>query len=111
MTGERPAALWAHDHHSLWLNGAALRATGLDRGSSAPEGGVIERDADGTPTGIVREHAAWALPLPEPDARERRRAVEAAQREAHARGITGVHDFERAPRLRVVAGARTPTGG
>ncbi len=95
MTGERPAALWAHDHHSLWLNGAALRATGVDRGTSAPAGGVIERDADGAPTGIVRERAAWGLELPEPDARERRRAVEAAQREAHARGITGIHDFER----------------
>ena len=95
VTGERPAALWAHDHHSLWLNGAALRATGIGRGTTTPAGGVVERDADGEPTGIVREHAAWDLPLPEPDARERRRAVEAAQRVAHARGITGVHDFER----------------
>ena len=111
MTGERPAALWAHDHHSLWLNGAALRATGLDRDRSAPEGGVIERDADGAPTGIVRERAAWALPLPEPDARERRRAVEAAQRD----GARPRH--HRRPRLRAHATASacgrscTPTGG
>jgi predicted amidohydrolase YtcJ len=26
VTGERPAALWAHDHHTLWVNSAALRA-------------------------------------------------------------------------------------
>jgi predicted amidohydrolase YtcJ len=94
VTGERPAALWAHDHHSLWLNGAALRALGVDRHAQAPAGGVIERGPDGEPTGVVREEAAWRLPLPEPGPTERRRAVHDGQRAAHALGVTGVHDFE-----------------
>ena len=25
----RPAAFWAHDHHSLWASGPALRAAGV----------------------------------------------------------------------------------
>src|SRR3954452_6075862 len=30
VTGERPAALWAHDHHTLWVNTAALHAQEVD---------------------------------------------------------------------------------
>src|SRR5262249_3654020 len=38
---QRPCALMAHDHHTLWLNSAALAAL------PAPEGEVVERDAAG----------------------------------------------------------------
>ena len=30
VTGDRPIALWAHDHHTLWVNSAALGAAGAD---------------------------------------------------------------------------------
>src|SRR5712691_1886880 len=55
--GNRPAALSSHDGHSLWLNSAALRVVGVDRATSAPPGGVIERDARGEPTGLLFENA------------------------------------------------------
>ena len=95
VTGGRPCALWAHDRHSLWLNGAALRARGLDRDAETPQGGVVERDAHGRPTGILREQAAWAVSLPEETPAAMLDAVAAGQRLAHARGVTAVHDFER----------------
>ena len=60
-TGERPAALSAHDGHTLWVNSAALRAAGIDH-----------------PTGVLHEREAWAFPLPEPAALEVSRAVRAA---------------------------------
>src|SRR5436309_1342434 len=56
VTGERPAALIAKDYHSLWLNSAALALAG---GDLEVEGGVVERDAHGEPTGVLREEAAW----------------------------------------------------
>ena len=92
VTGETPAALWSKDYHSLWLNSAGPRARRA--GSSTVPGGVVERDADGEPTGILREEAAWRF-------RERYVTVSedewvAATRDgirvANARGVGAIHD-------------------
>ena len=56
VTGETPAALWSKDYHSLWLNSAALARAG---GDLEVHGGVVERDPNGEPTGILREESAW----------------------------------------------------
>ena len=42
VTGDTPAALMAHDYHSLWLNSAALARA---NGDLELDGGVVERDA------------------------------------------------------------------
>ncbi len=91
MTGERPAALWSKDYHSLWLNSAALvRAAG----DLEVPGGVVELDDEGRPSGILREESAWRF-------RERFVTVSedewvSATREgiklANARGVGAVHD-------------------
>src|SRR3990172_8151279 len=52
VTGERPAALWAKDYHSLWLNSAALAVAG---GALDVPGGIVERDGAGAATGIPPE--------------------------------------------------------
>ena len=77
VTGERPVALWAHDHHTLWVNSAALRSAG-SAGS-----------------GIVREREAWDFPLPERPPLEQSRAVRSAMAAANARGVVSVHDYQR----------------
>jgi predicted amidohydrolase YtcJ len=91
VTGETPAALWSKDYHSLWLNSAAVARA---RGSLDVPGGVVERDAAGEPTGILREESAWHF-------REQYVTVSeeeyvAATRDgikvANARGIAAVHD-------------------
>ena len=51
VTGNTPAALFSNDYHSLWVNSAALAVAG---GDLEIEGGVVERNPDGTPTGILR---------------------------------------------------------
>jgi predicted amidohydrolase YtcJ len=101
VTGDRPAALVSRDHHSLWLNSAALA---LANGDLEVAGGVVERDPCGEPTGVLREEAAWRF-------RERHAAVGddeyvAAMRRgvriALSRGVTAVHDKDGslgAPRL------------
>jgi predicted amidohydrolase YtcJ len=78
VCGDRPVALWAHDRHTLVLSTRALELTG-----------TVSRN------GVLREHEAWAVPLPEPTVAEARTAVDAAQALAHAAGVTQVHDFER----------------
>jgi predicted amidohydrolase YtcJ len=79
VTGDRPAAIWAHDHHTLWVNSAALRAAG----------------AAGAGSGIVRERDAWNFPLPERTPLEQSRAVRSAMATANARGVVAVHDYQR----------------
>src|SRR5687768_8810371 len=56
VTGETPALLISKDYHSVWLNSAALAAAG---GDLDVDGGVVERDERGEPTGVLREESAW----------------------------------------------------
>ena len=103
-----PAALIAKDYHSLWLNSAALALAG---GDLEVDGGVVERDADGEPTGVLREEAAWRFKerymvvarrrVPRRDAR-RHQARELARR--HRRARQG-RLARRAPALAAARGA------
>ena len=43
--------------HSAWANSKALDLAGITQDSPDPEGGIIERDEAGNPTGILREAA------------------------------------------------------
>jgi predicted amidohydrolase YtcJ len=88
---DAPAAMVAKDGHSLWLNTAALA---LADGDLEVEGGVVERDVRGEPTGVLREESAWRF-----QARHLRASaeeyVEAMRRGlelAGERGVTAVHD-------------------
>ena len=91
VTGPTPAALWAKDYHSLWLNSAALVLAG---GELEVEGGVVERDAAGEPTGILREESAWqyrarfgAVSDEEWD-----EATRVGMKLANSRGVVAIHD-------------------
>ena len=91
VTGATPAALWAKDYHSLWLNSAALALAG---GELDVEGGVVERNGAGEPTGVLREESAWQY-----RARfgavsddEWVEATSAGLKLAASRGVTAIHD-------------------
>src|SRR6266542_6415689 len=91
VTGDTPAALLAKDYHSLWLNSAALALAG---GDLEVEGGVVERNGSGDPTGVLREEAAWRFKerhLVVPDD-EYLTAMRGGLKLAAARGVTAVHD-------------------
>lgn len=95
VVGNRPVALQSHDMHALWVNSAALAAAGITADTPDPEGGLIQRDATGEPTGILLEWAGRLVTgrLPVPDVEEAATLVHDAQRELHSFGITGVHSF------------------
>ena len=99
----RPALLYSHDGHSAWASPGALRLAGIDRDSTDPAGGRIERDAIGEPNGLLRERAtdlvdriAGRLAGPVLDG-----ALAEAVAELAALGITGAVD----------AGDSTPDNG
>lgn len=54
----RAVALWAHDHHAMWVSRRALAIAGIDDDRADPGGGIIRRDADGHAAGILHEAAA-----------------------------------------------------
>ncbi|MDH4345902.1 MAG: amidohydrolase [Thermoleophilia bacterium] len=91
VTGSTPTALWAKDYHSLWLNSAALARAG---GDLDVDGGVVERDGRGEPTGILREEAAWTFRDRFAAATEGEyvEATRAGIRLAHSRGVAAIHD-------------------
>ena len=62
---------------------------------SPPQGGAIDLDASGEPTGILRESAKDLVykVIPPPTAEERRRGAELAITDALAHGVTSVQDF------------------
>jgi predicted amidohydrolase YtcJ len=91
VTGDTPAALMARDYHSLWLNSAALARA---NGDLEVEGGVVVRDANGEPTGVLREECAWHFrdTHVRPTEDEMVEASREGVRIAVARGVTSVHD-------------------
>ena len=57
VTPDTPVAVIRYDLHMLLLNSLALKRAGIDRNTVSPPGGVIEKDANGEPTGIVKDAA------------------------------------------------------
>ena len=55
VVSDRPVALYDEGGHTMWVNSLALAAADISPATSDPEGGVIERLADGTPSGLLRE--------------------------------------------------------
>ena len=90
-----PLVLYAADGHSVWANGAALDAVGIDGRTANPPGGVIAHDAQGRPTGHLIEEAANLLRPHVPRLGDPREELRAAAERARALGITAAHDFDR----------------
>jgi predicted amidohydrolase YtcJ len=103
VTGSRLALLHSRDFHAVWANSAALSACGIGRDTPDPEGGKIERDRSGEPTGVLREHAVrLCARLQADDADGDRARLDRAVARLHADGVTSVHDFEGAAAQRAL---------
>lgn len=60
---DRPVVLHAMDHHTVWVNTAALVAAGITADTPELEIGTVVRREDGTPLGTLREWDAVDLVL------------------------------------------------
>jgi predicted amidohydrolase YtcJ len=60
VLADRPIAMQAYDHHTVWANTAALRAAGLLHGAAMPPGHEVVMGPDGLATGALLEFEAFA---------------------------------------------------
>lgn len=96
---EHPVALTRVDMHMAVANSAALAR--LD--PQGPTG--VERDAEGHPTGVLKEEAAAALlALTQPDAATVTEGLPPMVAEAHRLGVTSVSDTVRPDEVRAYLG-------
>ena len=61
VSPDNPVALSDISGHSVWANSKALQIAGITAATANPPGGIIERDAAGEPTGVMRESAGGLL--------------------------------------------------
>lgn len=64
---DMPVFLIDTSGHSGWVNSKALEIAGITKDTPNPEGGIIERDENGEPTGLLHELATWAVRKHIPD--------------------------------------------
>jgi predicted amidohydrolase YtcJ len=96
VSGGHPVFLERTDGHIAITNTAALAAAQITDSTPDPQGGKIDRDADGHATGIIREGPALALMqqhIPPPTFETRRKALEMSIQDALSQGVTSIQDF------------------
>lgn len=90
VTPDNPVLLDDTSGHSSLANSKALEAAGITKGTPNPEGGIIERDAAGLPTGVLREYAIELVRkhVPPPTEQDVRQALEWSLNTMLSYGIT-----------------------
>ena len=102
VSPENPVVLTHASGHAALVNARAMELAGIDRDYRAPEGGEVVRDANGEPTGLLRENAQGAVSAararaeagrtPEERAARFREVVRLASEELLSKGVTSFHD-------------------
>ena len=97
----RPVFLKNRDGHLAWVNSAALKASGVGRGTLDPSDGRIERDAGGEPSGTLHEGAMALVErhIPPATQAEWEEAIGRAQAHLHSQGITAWQDAAVTPQM------------
>jgi predicted amidohydrolase YtcJ len=96
VSPEKPAYLTAKSLHVAWVNKTALEMARINLATPDPVNGLIQRDTNGSPTGILFEEAMAlveaVIPEPAPEAL----AINLQQTISGlwSMGLTGVHDFD-----------------
>ncbi|MCH9694164.1 MAG: amidohydrolase [Gammaproteobacteria bacterium] len=109
LTPKNPVWVFRLDGHMALGNSLALKAAGVDADSPDILGGEIVRNADGRPTGLLKDNAmnpVYAALPPVPDAR-RDRQLRVALEYLAANGVTTVHDMGNFENLAVFRRAHT----
>ena len=94
ITTEIPIAIASETYHSIWVNSKALEMANISAETPDPENGHIERNADGSPSGCLRETAqALVLDLlPDWTVAEYKESILAFQKTAHSVGMVAALD-------------------
>jgi predicted amidohydrolase YtcJ len=94
-TPDNPVFVSRLDGHMALANGVALKLAGITRESKDPPGGTIVRDANGEPTGLLKDAAMGAVfeVIPPRSMDERVAAARAGLAEAARFGVTSFCDM------------------
>jgi len=89
---DTPVAVSRYDGHMVLANSLALRLAGITAQTPDPAGGVIVRDRQGNPTGVLKDAALDLLfkAVPPPSHDQRRHSIERALEHAASLGVTSV---------------------
>jgi hypothetical protein len=95
-TPNNPVFLSRYDGHSALANSSALRLAGITSQTPDPPGGVIVRDAQGNPTGDLKDAATDIVfkVIPPLSHEQRLRAVRRALEYAASLGVTSVQNMD-----------------
>jgi hypothetical protein len=95
VTAEHPVFVNRLDGHMALANSLALEMGGVSAETPDPPGGLIVRDEQGHPTGVLKD-AAMALvvaKIPSPTMTQRLDSIRAASSHAASVGVTSVQDM------------------
>jgi predicted amidohydrolase YtcJ len=95
FTPDTPVFVNRLDSHMALANSAALRLAGVTRQTVDPPGGVIVRDKNGEPTGILKDAAMSFVfkVVPPASFEEKLAAARAATNHAAKLGVTSIQDM------------------
>jgi hypothetical protein len=99
VTPDWPVFVNRLDGHESLANSVALKLAGINRNTKDIPGGVIVRDSNGDPTGILKDAAQSLVErvIPAPTQDQIRDAIRAAQDYASQQGVTSVQDMSASP--------------
>ena len=108
LTPEHPVWVNRLDGHMALANSLALEAASITRATVDVQGGAINRDAAGEPTGVLKDNAMGLVDrvVPPPSEEMSLRALDAAMRYVAARGVTSIHHMGSFDDLEVFREAR-----
>jgi predicted amidohydrolase YtcJ len=99
FTAATPVFVSRLDSHMALANSVALKLAGVTRQTRDPPGGVIVRDKNGEPTGVLKDAAMsfiWKVKPPSTFA-EKLEAARAATNHAAKLGVTSIQDVSAGP--------------
>jgi hypothetical protein len=96
VSPDNPVALTRVCGHMIILNSKALEECNISKDTPNPHGGVIDKDDQGEPTGVLRDARGLLRPhIPPPSYEELRQGLRDATDLAHSLGVTTIHDASR----------------
>ena len=96
VTPNNPVFVNRLDGHMAVANSLALKLAGVTKDTKDVAGGVIVRDANGEPTGVLKDAAMDLVSrvIPDPTFAQRLAAAEAATNYAASLGVTSAQDMQ-----------------
>lgn len=96
FTENNPVALYRLDGHMILANTAALKLAGINKNTTHIEGGEIKRNANGEPTGVLKDNAMFPVlnKIPLMTEAQKKKAIQAASTYLLSNGVTTVHDVD-----------------